>query len=179
MIYGEDGVKPDPSKVEALVHLTAPTSKEELISFLCMMQSNSAFIPNFAQRSAKLRDLTKGRARFVWSNEHQICFQRLIGAFRKDVLLRYFDMSKPTYVFVDAHKTALGAMLAQGNSVREAKPVAFAPRTTSQAEAKYPQFDLEAMSLDFGLIKKVSQLPRMSTTDDLCGNGSQTSLFYL
>ncbi|CAB3989036.1 Hypothetical predicted protein [Paramuricea clavata] len=71
MIYGEDGVKPDPSKVEALVHLTAPTSKEELISFLCMMQSNSEFVPNFAQRSAKLRELTKGRARFVCSNEHQ------------------------------------------------------------------------------------------------------------
>ena len=79
------GVKPDPSKVEALVHLTAQTSKEELISFLCMMQSNSDFIPNFAQRSAKLRELAKGRARFVWSNEHQICFQMLIDAFRKDV----------------------------------------------------------------------------------------------
>ena len=151
MIYGEDGVKSDPSKVEALVHLTAPTSKEELISFLCMMQSNLDFIPNFAQRSAKLRELTKGRARFVWSNEHQICFQRLIDAFRKDVLLRYFDMSKPTYVFVEAHMSCLAAMLAQGNIVREAKPVAFASRTTSQAEARYPQLNLEAMSLDFGL----------------------------
>ncbi|CAB4036085.1 Hypothetical predicted protein [Paramuricea clavata] len=143
MIYGEDGVKPDPSKVEALVHLTAPTSKEELVSFLCMMQSNSDFIPNFAQRTAKLRELTKGRARFVWSNEHQICFQRLIDAFRKHVLLRYFHMSKPTYVFGDAHMTGLAAMLAQGNSVREAKLVAFASRTTSQAETRYPQLDLE------------------------------------
>jgi hypothetical protein len=143
MMYGEDGVRPDPSKVKALAHLTAPTSKEELISFLCMMQSNSDFTPNFAQRSAKLRELTKRRARFVWSNEHQICFQRLIDAFRRDVHLRYFDMSKPTYAFVDAHLTGLGAMLAQGNSVREAKPVAFASRTTSQTEAIYPQLDLE------------------------------------
>ena len=47
--------------------------------------------------------------------------------------------------------TGLGAVLAQGNSVRKAKPVAFASRTTSQAEAIYPQLDLEAMSLDFGL----------------------------
>ena len=32
-----------------------------------------------------------------------------------------------------------------------AKPVAFASRTTSKAEANYPQIDLEAMGLDFGM----------------------------
>ena len=48
MIYGADGVRPDPAKVEALDHITAPTSKSELISFLCMMQSNATFIANFA-----------------------------------------------------------------------------------------------------------------------------------
>lgn len=54
MIYGENGVKPDPAKVEALDYITAPTTKEELVSFLCMMQSNADFIPNFAKQSAKL-----------------------------------------------------------------------------------------------------------------------------
>ena len=58
MIYRKGGVKPDPSKVEALAFLTAPSSKEKFISFLWMMQSNSEFIPNFGQRSAKLPKLT-------------------------------------------------------------------------------------------------------------------------
>ncbi len=56
VIYGEHGVNPDPSKVEALAFLTAPSNKEELISFLCMMQSNSDFIPNFAQRSPRVNE---------------------------------------------------------------------------------------------------------------------------
>jgi hypothetical protein len=56
---GSAGVRPDPAKVEALKHITPPRSKEELISFLCMMQSNADFIPNFEQHAAKLRELPR------------------------------------------------------------------------------------------------------------------------
>ena len=83
--------------------------------------------------------------------EHEQCFQKLIQEFRKDVLLRYFDPNQPIYVIEDAHISGLGAMFAQGNSVRAAKPVAVPSRTTNGAEEKYPQLDLEATVLDFGL----------------------------
>ena len=59
-------------------------------------------------------------------------------------------MTKPTFIFVDAHITGIGAMLAQ-DDITSARPVAFASRTTSQAETQYPQLDLEAISIDFGL----------------------------
>ena len=59
MIIGEHGVRPDPEKVSDLQYITAPTDKTELTSFLCMMQSNSDFIPQFAKKSAVLRELTK------------------------------------------------------------------------------------------------------------------------
>ena len=83
--------------------------------------------------------------------EHEECFLALLKEFQQDVLLRYFDMTKPTFIFVHAHITGLGAMLAQGDDITSAKPVAFASRTTPQAQSRYPQLDLEAMSIDFGL----------------------------
>ena len=49
MLIDKDGVRPDLSKVEALDHISSPTNKGELISFLCMMQSNSEFIANFSK----------------------------------------------------------------------------------------------------------------------------------
>ena len=151
MIYGANGIRPDSEKVEALDYISAPKNKEELVSFLCMMQSNADFIPNFAHKSAILRDLTKSRVHFKWSSAHQECFENLIANFKEDVLRRYFDMSKKKIVFIDAHRTGLGATLAQGENVRNAKPVAFASRTTNKAEATgYAQLDLEAMGLDFG-----------------------------
>ena len=42
-------------------------------------------------------------------------------------------------------------MLAQGNSISDAKPVAIASRSTSVAERNYSQLDIEAASFDFGL----------------------------
>ena len=34
IIFSADGVKPDPSKIEALDHLEPPTNKEDLVSFV-------------------------------------------------------------------------------------------------------------------------------------------------
>ena len=70
MLFGKEGVKPDPKKVEALNHLTKPESREEVISFLCMMQSNASFIQDFAKKSAKLRELTKSSTKFHWDSKH-------------------------------------------------------------------------------------------------------------
>ena len=44
----ENGIQPDPNKMEFVKQATAPTSREELISFLSMIQSNSKFLPNLS-----------------------------------------------------------------------------------------------------------------------------------
>ena len=64
MLIDKDGVRPDSSKFEALDHISSPTSKEELISFLCMMQSNSEFTASFSKKSAALRELSKSKTKF-------------------------------------------------------------------------------------------------------------------
>ena len=151
MIISAAGIRPDPEKVKALNHLTTPKNKEKLISFICMMQSNSDFIEGFSQKASTLRELTKKGVRFRWEKKHNEAFRTLIKSFRKDVLLRYFDPRVKTFTIVDGHKTGLGAILAQGPTLTEAKPVALASRTTSVSERSCPQLDLEAISLDFGL----------------------------
>ena len=82
MLIDKDGVRPDPSKVEALDHISPPTSKEELISFLCMMQSNSEFIANFSKKSAVLHELSKSKTKSEWKKEHEECFLALLKEFQ-------------------------------------------------------------------------------------------------
>jgi hypothetical protein len=82
MIISDEGVRPDPEKVEALDHITRPANKDELTSFLCMMQANADFIPGFAKKAAKLRELTQKSVRYHWKAEHQHCFDALIQAFK-------------------------------------------------------------------------------------------------
>jgi hypothetical protein len=152
MIFSADGVRPDPEKVDALDGLEPPRNKEELKSFICMMQSNSDFIKQFSQKIAPLRELLCKNARFIWTDGHNQAFREIIAAFRKDTLLRYFDLSKQTYIFVDGHKTGLCAILAQGESIESAKPVDIKSRSTNKPESTgYPQLDLETMAVDFAL----------------------------
>ena len=103
------------------------------------------------KHSAVLRDLTRLNSNFRWTEETGKAFVALISKFKENVLLQYFDLSKQIYVFTDAHVTGLGAMIAQGNNLMTAKPIAIASRTTTDAESRYPQIDLEAMGIDFAL----------------------------
>ena len=151
MIISEQGVRPDPEKVSDLQYITPPSDKAELISFLCMMQSNAEFIPQFAKKSAVLRTLTKGNAHFKWEQQHQQCFDELIADFKADTTLRYFDTTKQTFLITDAHKSGFGAILAQGEDQASAKAVAVASRCTSPPEQRYPQIDLEAVGVGYGL----------------------------
>lgn len=59
MIYGEEGVYPNPAKLQALDYITPPKTKEELLSFLRMMHSSSDLIPNFAKESGISREVNE------------------------------------------------------------------------------------------------------------------------
>ena len=86
-----------------------------------MIQSNKEFIPNFAKHSAILRKMTHKNAHFKWTKEAESAFVALNTKFKDNVLLQYFDLAKPIFLFTDAHVTGLRAMLAQGNTIEEAK----------------------------------------------------------
>ena len=57
MLFTSEGVKPDPEKVKVLENIKPPKDKDELKSFICMMQNNSDFTPRFAKVVAPLRKL--------------------------------------------------------------------------------------------------------------------------
>ena len=151
LIITNEGIKPDPDKVKSLQHATRPRNKEEVRSFLCMVQSNKDFIPKIAQLTINLRNLTKKHTKFTWTKQCQDEFNKLCSSFKEETLLKHYDPSSPTYIFVDAHRTGLSAILTQGETMETAKPVAFASRATTQIESRYPQLDLEALAIDFGM----------------------------
>lgn len=71
------GIKPDPEKVKALDEAGPPKDKNELRSFLSMVQSQTEFIPGLAKETEFLRKLVKKNARFQWGKEETQEFRRL------------------------------------------------------------------------------------------------------
>ena len=51
MMISRHGVSPDKNKVESLKHMSPPTSKDEVKSLFCMLQSNKNFIPRLASKT--------------------------------------------------------------------------------------------------------------------------------
>ena len=146
-----EGIKPDPEKVRALRHATPPANKEEVLSYLCMIQSNKEFIPHLSTKTANIRELTKKNKHFKWTPECQQEFEALQHELTDKTLVRHFDPSKKTFVFVDAHQTGISAILTQGKTMEQSRPVAYASRATTPTETRYPQLDLEALAIDYAL----------------------------
>lgn len=151
MIVSSEGIKPDPSKIQALQDASPPQSKEDVMSFLCFVQSFSDFIPQLSKRTQYLRKLTKKHKSFRWTKDCEKEFIMLKNALKEKTLLTYYNQALPTFIFVDAHNTGLSAILAQGKSADNCKAVAYASRATRDEETRYPQLDLEAVSIDFAL----------------------------
>ena len=109
------------------------------MSFLCFVQSFGDFIPQLSRKTSALRELTKKGTHFHWNKKCNQQFKELKQCIQEDTLIRHFDPSLKTYVFVDAHKTGLSAILAQGKTEEEA--VALASRVTRPEDRWYPQID--------------------------------------
>ena len=52
--------------------------------------------------------------------------------------------NKPTFILVDAHQTGIPPYSPKGK-------ISFASRATTDVERRYPQLDLEALAIDYGL----------------------------
>ena len=95
MLLTSEGVKSDPEKNKVLENISPPKDKDELKSFICMMQSNNDFIPNFSKKMALLRTLLNETI-FCWTHLHQKTFDNILNDFKENILLSYFDMELPT-----------------------------------------------------------------------------------
>ena len=103
LVFSEDGVSPDPDKVDALQNLRAPTNQTQLRSFLGMTNYSSQFIQNNSTLSEPLRELKRKTTRWVWTDKHQKCFETLKEALKSNALLNYYDPSCQLRLFVMAH----------------------------------------------------------------------------
>lgn len=143
-----DGLKPDPSKVEAVHNMSPPVDKDGVRRFLGFVTYLSRFIPNLSEVDAPLRQLLKNDVEFVWYSEQQKSFDKLKELCTHPPVLRYFDPAKPVEIFCNASSSELGAVLLQDN-----QPVAYSSRSLTDAETRYAQIEKEMLSIVHAYIK--------------------------
>ena len=78
-IYSESGVRPNPSKVQAIKDLTVPTNVNGLQQFLGMITYLAPYICNLSEHTAPLCKLLQKNVEFQWHHEHDSAFTTLKG----------------------------------------------------------------------------------------------------
>lgn len=180
-IIDENGVATDPEKVQVITAISevdlmmenrVTPSAKKIKSFLGMVMYYQRFIQNCSSMTKPLFALTAtvtGRANARramhfkklspsdWTEEQSNAFNQLKAALLSSVVLAHPDFDRPFVLSTDASLDGLGAVLSQvpeGGS--KARPIAFASKSLTRAQAKYPAHRLEFLALKWAICDKFS-----------------------
>lgn len=117
-IVSKDGVQVDPEKVIAVKKYPLPRNTKEVERFLGFVNYHREFIPNYAERSHRLYQLT-GKNEFEWTDEHTDAFNDLIAALTSTPVLAYPLPDEPFILDTDASDSAVAAVLSQVQEEKE------------------------------------------------------------
>ena len=145
-VVGKDGVRPDPEKVDKVVHYPTPTNLRDLRGVLGLFSYYRRFIKDFSQLADPLYVLLKKDAPYNWTTLQQKAFDALKEKLTQAPVVRYPDFSRPFFLYTDASGTGLGAVLAQKEEEEE-YVIAYASRTLTPAEKNYAVTEMECLAI--------------------------------
>ncbi|UYV69297.1 K02A2.6-like [Cordylochernes scorpioides] len=116
-ILDEDGIRPDPAKIEAVAKMPAPTDVHGVRRFLGMVNHLGRFVENLSEIVAPLNQLLVKSQDFVWDCSQERGFRKLKELLTTQPILAAYDVRKPTMVSSDASSYGLGAVLKQEGPV--------------------------------------------------------------
>nr|XP_034195346.1 uncharacterized protein LOC117611508 [Osmia lignaria] len=149
-IITEDGVRPDPAKVEAVQRFPIPKTVKNIRQFLGLCGYYRRFIKDFSKIAKPLSDLTKKEQKFEWSSQQQQAFEFLRNVLCEEPILQYPDFERPFNITTDASGTAVGAVLSQGEIGKD-QPVAYASRVMNKPETQYSATERELLAVIFAV----------------------------
>ena len=145
-IVSAQGIRVDPTKIEAVVNWKPPRSVTEVRSFLGLAGYYRRFVKGFFVIASPLTKLLRKGIKFEWSYKCQNSFQQLKGTLVEAPVLTQPTSRKEYTLYSDTLGIGLGCVLMQ-----DGKVVAYASRQLKPHEQNYPTHDLELVAVVFAL----------------------------
>ncbi|KAK4327436.1 hypothetical protein Pmani_002100 [Petrolisthes manimaculis] len=157
-VVSAEGLKPQPSKVDAVRQMAQPETVKELQSFLGLINYYRKFIYKFSEVASPLISLMKGKANkknnntpLDWTPEARIAFEDLKSKLAEEVTLAFPNFAKPFMLTTDASDKSIGGVLQQKDDEGRMRPLTFFSRTLNPAETRYSTIEKEALAVIYGL----------------------------
>ena len=165
-IITTDGIKTQPSKIDAILRIKAPTTPKQLRSFIGMVNYYRDFIHRRSHLLAPLTAQTKFKKRINWNTTCQNAFNQLKSALSQDAMLAFPNPNFPFVIEPDASDYQLGSIILQNVSQKQNidsiikaftssptqapsgfRPLAYFSRKLSVAQRNYTTLEKELLSI--------------------------------
>lgn len=145
-LVGEEGLRPDPSKIQAIIEYPIPQSVKQVRRFLGLAAWYTRFISNYSDVSAPISSLTGKGKTFHWSPEAQAAFEELKNRMSSTPVLTNPDFDRKFHIHCDASTAGVGAVLFQYDDDNAEKPIAFMSKKLNAAQRNYNTTELECLA---------------------------------
>lgn len=149
------GLRTNPDKISSITSFQKPTDVTGIKRFLGMAGWYRRFVPNFANLSAPITAIMKGKMKrqsVVWTPQAEDCFNLLKEALISAPVLSSPDFTRTFFIQSDCSDVGIGAALVQGEGADE-HPIAYASRTLTSTERNYSVTEREALAVLYGIDK--------------------------
>ncbi|KAE8980862.1 hypothetical protein PR002_g23987 [Phytophthora rubi] len=141
-----DGVRPVERLISAVKDFPRPRDPVEVKRFVHLAGYYRKFIEGFGSIMAPMTRLLRKATDWEWTEEQEFAFERMKAILTTKPLLIYPDFKRPFRLVTDASKVGLGACLMQ-DAGDGWKPIAYASKVNSSAEANYSITELECLTV--------------------------------
>lgn len=140
------GIHKSQKHIQAIRDAPKSITLEELQLFIGKATYYSAFIPDLSTRDRPLRDMLSKKS-LVWTPAANKAYENIKQTLISSQVLMPYDPTRSLLLATDASKTGLGAVLSHKLHDGKERPIAYASRTLTATEQKYPQIDKEALAI--------------------------------
>ena len=143
-IITQDGIKPDPKKIEAVMNITQPETVKDLRAYIGLVQYYRDMWQRRSHILSPLTEQCKGRSKqpLKWTTEMIQAFEESKQMVAKETVLNYPDWTIPFDIHTDASDKQLGAVISQRGN-----PLAFYSRRLTKAQRNYTTTEKELLSI--------------------------------
>ena len=110
-IFSARGMRPDPSKVEAVQNWPCPRDVSSLRQFLGLASYYGKFMAKFSELASPLHHLLEKDVQYIWTRDCQSAFEQLKHALSSSPVLGYPSLDKEFVLFTDASGVGVGSVL--------------------------------------------------------------------
>jgi hypothetical protein len=145
-MVSHEGTKPDPGKINAVVHFPMSKTITDVRSFLGLKGYYQNYVREYLRLVVPLFELTRKDVAFVWDLGCQSAFDALKKALVTAPVLTRPDFKKPFCLDVDWSPKGVGAILSQKEGRME-RVVAYASKGLTLAQRKFHPMEGECYAL--------------------------------